>query len=477
MTSKKLLEYVWNTQIMPQAGYSFSRLHSVGYSLIALQEMNLAHYYPSIYWNTACLSVNAGADEFNDHNKSTNYGKVASAIGQMKARGIDVNLPDINKAGFGFKPDAESNSIIFGLKGINGIGDDVVHLIIQNRPYKSFEDFLERMFDTKLIKQSQVIQLIKGGCFDSFDDRKMIMKQFAYHIFEPKQKLTIANIKMLSELNLIPEKYNLNVRFYNYKNYISKNVYKKIAKPQDKWFLLDDISTQFFNQHFSEESIVDYKDGRIIISEKKFKKEFDKKMANIKEWLSSDETLKFVNSKLFEEQFNQLANGSLSKWEMESLSYYYHEHELTHVDNEKYGIVDFTSLSETPKVTDTYISKGMQREIYELSRIAGTVLDRDKNKHTISILTTDGVVTVKMYAGSFSHYNKQISEKGKDGKKTILEASWFTRGNKLLITGFRRGNQFIPRTYRNSIYKHSIALIRDVDEQGNLYLQTERTHV
>ena len=60
-TSMQLLDYVWDVQIMRQAGYSFSDIHTTAYSYIALQEMNLGHFYPSIYWKTACVSVDAGA--------------------------------------------------------------------------------------------------------------------------------------------------------------------------------------------------------------------------------------------------------------------------------------------------------------------------------------------------------------------------------------------------------------------------------
>ena len=41
-----------------------SVLHSFGYSLIAVQEMNLAYHYPTIFWNCANLIVDsAGIDE------------------------------------------------------------------------------------------------------------------------------------------------------------------------------------------------------------------------------------------------------------------------------------------------------------------------------------------------------------------------------------------------------------------------------
>ncbi|AZV43583.1 DNA polymerase [Peribacillus asahii] len=476
-SSENMLNYVWNTQILPQAGYSFSRLHSAGYSLIALQQMNLAYFYPSVYWNTSCLTVNAGANEDNDNNKATQYGKIASAIGSMKNRGIKVSLPDINKAEFGFKPDAENNTIIFGLKGMNGVGDDLVHLIISNRPYTSFDDFLIRMFDTKLVKQAQIVQLIKGGCFDSFGDRKDIMKKFIEHTFEPKKQLNMQNMKMLVSNGFIPDEYNLNVRLYNFKAYISKKVHETVTKPKDKLFLLDEVSIPFFEQHFTDNPIVDMVDGRPVVSEKLFNKEYDKLMINLKEWMSKPETLDYINEELLTTEYEPYECDSLSKWEMDALSYYYHEHELVHVDKDKYDISNFFELPETPIVTKEYISRGIPRQEYQLSRIAGTVLDKDKNKHTVTILTTDGVVTVKMYGGSFGFYNKQISRPISKDKKEVLEGSWFTRGNMLLFTGFRRGNQFIPRKYRDSIYRHTISKIDHVYEDGKLDLTTERVEV
>ncbi|MFP9167158.1 hypothetical protein ACLI1Y_17535, partial [Enterococcus faecalis] len=69
---------------------------------------------------------------------------------------------------------------------MNGIGDDVIHHIVLNRPYSDFNDFIERMFKSGIIKKGQVIQLIKGGCFDSFGNRQEIMKAFISLISEPK---------------------------------------------------------------------------------------------------------------------------------------------------------------------------------------------------------------------------------------------------------------------------------------------------
>ena len=70
----------------------------------------------------------------------------------------------------------------------------------------------------------------------------------------------------------------------------------------------------------------------------------------------------------------------------------------------------------------------------------------------ISNLTSDGkVVNCKMNKGQIAFYNKQISMgEGKD--KVVLEKSYFERGTKLLLHGYRMGQDFKCKTYNNSIY-------------------------
>lgn len=61
-TSGNLLNYVWK-QIERQRGYAFSILHTMAYSIIALQELNLNYHYNPLFWNTAVLSVNAASND------------------------------------------------------------------------------------------------------------------------------------------------------------------------------------------------------------------------------------------------------------------------------------------------------------------------------------------------------------------------------------------------------------------------------
>ena len=59
-TREDFLNYVWVYCIEPQLGYSFSINHTVPYSVVAVQEANLATRWNPLYWQCACLCVNSG---------------------------------------------------------------------------------------------------------------------------------------------------------------------------------------------------------------------------------------------------------------------------------------------------------------------------------------------------------------------------------------------------------------------------------
>jgi DNA polymerase-3 subunit alpha len=95
------------------------------------------------------------------------------------------------------------------------------------------------------------------------------------------------------------------------------------------------------------------------------------------------------------------------------------------------------------------------------------VLDRDKAKKTVTLLTTSGVVTVKIYGGVFAQYDKQISERGADGKKHVVEKSMFTRGNKIIVCGVRDGDGFRAKKYSRTPF-HLVEQIVEVHDDGTM---------
>lgn len=422
----------------------------------------------------------------------------------MQQRNIPIALPSINQAKFGFSPDEKNNQIIYGLKAINGIGDDVVRTIIDNRPYRSIEDFYDRMISTKLIKNSQMLQLIKAGAFNEFEsNREELMEDFTKTFLVNECKsLGMQQFNRLIELDkkylFIPENLKLAIRHVNFKSYVLnesffyKNVIidgRKIPKVgyHDRLYKLDDISMPFFLEYYSEDSVEEVSSTYYVISEKKFKKENLKEIEPLKEWLSKPETLKLYNYYMIKDALEEYASGNISRWEMESLSIYATtEHELQNIDEEKYGIENYFNMPEEPKVYSYYNKKVRikvgesykteYKEVpkYVITRVAGTVLDKNKDKHFISLLTKYGVVSVKFNKGQFANYNQQISKIQDDGKKKVLEKSWFERGNKLVICGYRQGDIFRAYKYADSVYKHSCMLIKEVKNNGEILASLER---
>lgn len=451
----------------------------------------MAYHYPVIYWNTANLISDSGGEDGN-----TNYGKISRAIGNIKKEGVAVALPDINRVRFGFHPDVDRNEIVYGLKPVQGVGAAVAKAIIDRQPYASMQDFYDKMQEYKAeAKENKfgdmaMISLIKAGCFDEVEhrDRKDIMVDFIKEISNPIKSLKMDNIEDLNNLGLLTDaqkKYEL--RLYRFKKYLYQPKFftnKTGKSPATEWYKLDHkFAEPFFNEHFvgSMTEGKDYQfteDGFISVKRGSIERVFDKLISDFKEKvLDNQEFLSKINNIRFDEMWEDKASGSISKWEMDSLCMYYHEHELAHVNRALYNIKNFDEMPEEPEIADKYFWRGQEKARFKLYRICGTVLDKDKTRHTVTLLTPDGVVDVKFYRGAFSYYDKQIVELNDDGTKTTLEKSWFSRGTKLLVTGFRRGEQFVPRKYSDSIFKHTVQLINDISDTGDLTLVSDRVDV
>lgn len=165
--------------------------------------------------------------------------------------------------------------------------------------------------------------------------------------------------------------------------------------------------------------------------------------------------------------------GNISSYEMESLGFYYHEHELEKVNKDKYGIVDFNNLSPDPAIDYFFKRNGHDIPIYKINKIIGTVIGKNDTRSSVTLLTTTGVVTVKFTKEYFAMYNRQLSERQEDGTKKVVEKGWFNRGSKLLVAGFRREDTFVGKTYKNNGF-HQLYKITSIDKNGNLELTHDR---
>jgi DNA polymerase-3 subunit alpha len=478
--SPALGHYVWNCGIGPQMGYSFSIIHALAYSFIGYQTAYLGTRWNPIYWDTACLVVNSGSleedkeYEFDDEDnikkkeKSSDYAKIAKAIGEITSQGIEVSLVNINTSDYGFEPDIENNRILYGLKALSNIGTDVVEKIKAGRPYSGLKDFMARCPLTK----TAMINLIKAGAFDEVESvlnsRKMIMAYYISQVCDAKKRLTLQNWNGLVQHGLIPADLELQIRVYNFTKYL------KASCKVGKYFQFNDICMQFIEKFLPDVlDQVETLNGAFCMLQTAWDKIYQIQMDPARDWLKAtqEETLKKYNTMLFQEVWNKYAEGTESHWEMESLCFYHGVHELADINMKKYNLSNFVDL-ESNEVDYFYKRKNIQIPIYKLYRIIGTVIAKNDNTHTITLLTTTGVVNVKFTREYYSMFKKQVSQVQPDGTKKVIEKSWFKRGTMLMITGFRRDDQFVAKTYAATM-THQLYKITDIIGK-DMKLQHER---
>ena len=121
----------------------------------------------------------------------------------------------------------------------------------------------------------------------------------------------------------------------------------------------------------------------------------------------------------------------------------------------------------------SFTKAGKEIRIFKLDKICGTCIAKNKIKSTVTLLTTTGVVNVKFRKEYFSMFDKQISERGDDGVKHVVEKSWFNRGNMIVVTGMRSGDDFISKKYA-STGGHQLYRIEKINPDGTLTLKDSR---
>ena len=144
-------------EIVAFANYAFNKAHAVCYAVVAYQTAYLKCHYPKQYMAALMTSVLDSAT------------KISGYIAECKELGIPVLPPDINRSEDQFS--VEGDAIRFGLGAIKNVGHGLIRCIASKRceggPFKSLEDFLERMGEGELNKRA-VENFIKCGALDCF---------------------------------------------------------------------------------------------------------------------------------------------------------------------------------------------------------------------------------------------------------------------------------------------------------------------
>ena len=144
-------------EIVDFANYAFNKAHAVCYAVVAYQTAYLKCHYPRQYMAALMTSVLDSAV------------KVAGYIAECKEMGIAVLPPDINHSCDHFT--VEGDAIRFGLGAVKNVGRGLIRAMVSRRkeegPFRSLEDFIERMGEGELNKRA-VENFIKCGAMDCF---------------------------------------------------------------------------------------------------------------------------------------------------------------------------------------------------------------------------------------------------------------------------------------------------------------------
>ena len=145
-------------EIVDFANYAFNKAHAVCYAVVSYQTAYLKCHYPQQYMAALMTSVLDSAT------------KISGYIAECKDMGIAVLPPDINHSEDTFT--VEGDSIRFGLGAVKNVGRGFIRAMVAKRneggPFRSLDDFIERMLDSDLNKRT-VENFIKCGAMDSFD--------------------------------------------------------------------------------------------------------------------------------------------------------------------------------------------------------------------------------------------------------------------------------------------------------------------
>lgn len=162
----KLINFINNN-----ISYSFNMAHAVAYAITTYKTAYLKYHYP-VEFMTAIINNQK------TENGATDFDSVKAYIKASKDMGITVKGTDINMSDIKFVPDSEHNTILFGFGLVKGLTDKGVNIIMDNRPFASYKDFIDKV--GLQLSKSDVVALIKSGSFDSISGSTKI-KMFKYY--------------------------------------------------------------------------------------------------------------------------------------------------------------------------------------------------------------------------------------------------------------------------------------------------------
>ena len=156
--NKQVAERIFK-MIVDSGLYSFNKSHAVAYAVLVYYTAYLKTYYPREFLAASLTNAYERKEETKD------------LISECRRLGFNFIAPDINKSSWGFTLEGE-NSIRIGFCAIRSFGYQAYEEVLNNKPFESMDDFLNRIVKKNCSKRA-IIPAIFTGCFNSFYDNKL----------------------------------------------------------------------------------------------------------------------------------------------------------------------------------------------------------------------------------------------------------------------------------------------------------------
>jgi DNA polymerase III alpha subunit len=174
-------------QIEAFAEYGFNLSHACAYTYISMYLLYLKSHYPHEFY-ASVLSCESLSEKIKEYKM------------EAKLHGVEMHRLDINKSGINFE--LQGDVIYYGFSNVKGLGEGPAKRIVENQPYKSFEDFL-----LKFGTDASVLKPIIGlRCFRDRDP--VTLWKFAGHFKDSYKKIEDKKKRFMSSM----EKYEIEFR-------------------------------------------------------------------------------------------------------------------------------------------------------------------------------------------------------------------------------------------------------------------------
>lgn len=170
----------WWKDLLYFGGYGFNKSHSDAYSVMTMQCAYLATYHPLEFYSAVLTCAQSG--------------DLQSYVDDIKRQGYKVLPVDINRSEFNHV--IEGTGIRLAFTSVLGVGPAAIKKIVQNQPYDSFVDYLQKTGGNK----TATLPLIKVGAFHDLEENVAYLEK-VFDVWSSNPKIrTKKNIEELQKI-------------------------------------------------------------------------------------------------------------------------------------------------------------------------------------------------------------------------------------------------------------------------------------